>query len=92
MCVGVNVVGDRRGGTDSLWSESGYCGWHSYNQSCPSDSTPAADVQPTGHVHKQAVLESQEEIVRAIRGVSDQLDQIISVLGDICNAVNALKK
>ena len=58
----------------------------------PGDFTPAADVGPTGHVFTQAVLESQEEIVRAIRGVSDRLAQIINVLGDICHAINALKK
>ena len=39
----------------------------------------------------QAVLESQEGIVRVICGISDRLDQIINVLGDICKAINALK-
>ena len=62
----------------------------STSTTCPGYSTPAA-VHLTGCVLTQAVLESQEEIVRAIRGVSDHLDQIINVFGDICT-LNALKK
>ena len=50
---------------------------------------PAAAVVPTGRVLTRAVLESQEEIVRAIGGINDRLNQLISVLTHIGESINA---
>lgn len=56
----------------------------------PPAAPAAAAVCPTGRVLTQAVLESQEEIVRAIGGINDRLDQLIGVLTNIGDSINAL--
>ncbi len=48
----------------------------------------AADACPTGRALTRAVLESQEEIVRAIGGINDRLDRYI--LRDISKTLNVL--
>ena len=53
---------------------------------------PAAVVPPTGRVLTRAVLESQKEIVRAIGGINDRLDQLVSVLTNLGESINALQK
>ncbi|XP_027135231.1 uncharacterized protein LOC113745873 [Larimichthys crocea] len=50
-------------------------------------STAAADVCLTGRVLTRAVLESQEEMVRAIGGINDCLDQLIHVVQDPWSSV-----
>ncbi|KAJ8248025.1 hypothetical protein GJAV_G00237360 [Gymnothorax javanicus] len=51
---------------------------------------PAAAARPTGRVLTRTVLESQQEIVRAIGDINDRLDQLIGVLTNISNSINAL--
>ena len=51
---------------------------------------PAAAVRRTGRVLTRAVLESQQQIVRAIDGINDRLDQLIGVLTNIGDSINAL--
>jgi len=53
---------------------------------------PAAAILPTGCVLTLAVLESHEEIVKAIGGINDRQDQLISVLTNIGESINALVK
>ncbi len=62
------------------------------SSSIPSMPQPpaAAAVRPTGRVLTCAVLESQEEIVRAIGGINDRLNQLIGVLTNIGESINAL--
>ncbi|KAM4585185.1 acidic leucine-rich nuclear phosphoprotein 32 family member B isoform 2-T2 [Odontesthes bonariensis] len=57
-----------------------------------SGGAAAAAVRPTGRVLTRAVLESQEQIVRAIGGINDRLDQLIGVLTNIGESINALVK
>ncbi len=78
---GVSSVTDL-GDSSSIPSVSG--------ASMPQPPAAAAAVRPTGRVLTRAVLESQEETVRAIGGINDRLNQLIGVLTNIGESINAL--
>lgn len=63
-----------------------------YPHSCSVSITGCRLCCSTGCVLTQAVLESQEEILRAISGINDHLDQLIDVPTKICESLDVLVK
>lgn len=56
----------------------------------PQPPAAAAVVCPSGSVLTRAILESQEEIIKAIGGINDHLDELIGVLTNIGKSIIAL--